>query len=293
VPSCFAKDAGGAVAVKWKGLSYDAKVQLSHTSLLSLSEARFVCRCGNNSGWNKMVSQCQNCLGSSEFRQGCLFYGACLSSCHRLLAATSTAVEEEGLRKGARVELHSLKKAEHNGKQGELLEFDAVAGRWGLQLTTKKRLSVQPANLTRVEFDTDQQAEVLRWMSENMEKSLPFPKSNLAVQVLAQFEPAAAANVLLKIKAQNERSKNLVLAFASGFHPRLGQASSVDLLGDVFRMLAQDHIIGRDDVSETLVSGMLVFSTADEIKIMAALEERMEGDDYRRMEKRIKKDKMR
>ena len=62
-------------------------------------------------------------------------------------AAPTAAVEEEGLRKGARVELHSLNKAEHNGKQGELLEYDAVAGRWGVKLSPEERLSVRPANL--------------------------------------------------------------------------------------------------------------------------------------------------
>ena len=54
---------------------------------------------------------------------------------------------QEGLKKGDRVELHSLEKAEHNGKRGELVEYDAVAGRWGVYLITKERLSVRPANL--------------------------------------------------------------------------------------------------------------------------------------------------
>jgi hypothetical protein len=36
---------------------------------------------------------------------------------------------------GARVELHSLQqKPEHNGVEGEVLEFDASAGRWKVQL---------------------------------------------------------------------------------------------------------------------------------------------------------------
>ena len=36
---------------------------------------------------------------------------------------------------GARVKLHSLQqKPEHNGDEGEVLEFDASAGRWKIQL---------------------------------------------------------------------------------------------------------------------------------------------------------------
>jgi hypothetical protein len=36
---------------------------------------------------------------------------------------------------GARVELHSLQqKPEHNGVEGEVLEFDASAGRWKVQV---------------------------------------------------------------------------------------------------------------------------------------------------------------
>ena len=62
-------------------------------------------------------------------------------------AAPTAAVDEEGLRKGERVELHSLNKAEHNGKQGELLEFDAEAGRWGVKLSNGGGLSVRPCNL--------------------------------------------------------------------------------------------------------------------------------------------------
>ena len=45
------------------------------------------------------------------------------------------------------MELHSLNKAEHNGKQGELLEFDAEAGRWGVKLSNGGGLSVRPCNL--------------------------------------------------------------------------------------------------------------------------------------------------
>ena len=62
-------------------------------------------------------------------------------------AAATAAVEEEGLMTGARVELHSLEKAEHNGKQGELVEYDAVAGRWGVKVSPEEGLRVRPANL--------------------------------------------------------------------------------------------------------------------------------------------------
>jgi hypothetical protein len=67
-----------------------------------------------------------------------------------LKRATPTAAVEEGHRKGLRVELHSLKKAEHNGKQGKLLDFDAVTERWGVKLSLKERLSVRLAGGRRV-----------------------------------------------------------------------------------------------------------------------------------------------
>ena len=91
-----------------------------------------------------------------------------------LKRAAPTAAEEveEGLRKGARVELHSLKKAEHNGKKGELLEYDAVAGRWGVKLSLKERLRVQPANLT-VMSGGDEYLPILPQLERATGASLP------------------------------------------------------------------------------------------------------------------------
>jgi len=40
----------------------------------------------------------------------------------------------EQLEVGAKVELHSLNATEHNGKRGELLEYDAEAQRWAVEL---------------------------------------------------------------------------------------------------------------------------------------------------------------
>ena len=65
-----------------------------------------------------------------------------------LKRAAPKAAVEEGLRKGTRVELHSLNKAEHNGKHGELLEYDAAAARWWVELSPEEgRLRVRPSNL--------------------------------------------------------------------------------------------------------------------------------------------------
>ena len=223
VPPCFAADVDGAVAVKWKGLSCDDRLELQHKKLLNLCENRFMC----THNCKLVVSQCENCLGSPEWSKGCLTEGLCLSICHRVLG----------------------------------------------------------------EIDEDEQAEAVRWMSKNMKSR--FVSTNMAAVVIAQFEPAAAANVLMKIKAQNQRSLQHLLAFACAFHPRLGQESCVRMLdGELFRKLALDHIL-VDDVSEKLLSRMLMLPTVDEMEIMEALEERMECDDYREMEKRIKKIKMR
>ena len=50
---------------------------------------------------------------------------------------------------GARVKLHSLQqKSEHNGVKGEVLEFDASAGRWKIHLHTVV-LALKASNLVR------------------------------------------------------------------------------------------------------------------------------------------------
>jgi hypothetical protein len=53
---------------------------------------------------------------------------------------------ELALEFGAKVTLHSLTATEHNGKHGQLLEFDSAAGRWGVQVEGKK-MAVRPVNL--------------------------------------------------------------------------------------------------------------------------------------------------
>jgi hypothetical protein len=52
-----------------------------------------------------------------------------------LQAALRISMEPTAPSVGARVKLHSLQqKPEHNGVEGEVLEFDASAGRWKVQL---------------------------------------------------------------------------------------------------------------------------------------------------------------
>jgi hypothetical protein len=52
-----------------------------------------------------------------------------------LQAALRMSMEQTVPSVGARVKLHSLQqKSEHNGFKGEVLEFDASAGRWKVQL---------------------------------------------------------------------------------------------------------------------------------------------------------------
>ena len=54
----------------------------------------------------------------------------------------------ENLSAGVRVRLHSLQAAaQHNGVDGNLLEWNASTGRWDVKLSTGQELSVRPANL--------------------------------------------------------------------------------------------------------------------------------------------------
>jgi hypothetical protein len=48
---------------------------------------------------------------------------------------------------GAKVELHSLNATEHNGKHGELLEYDAEAQRWAVELSEGGSIRVRAPNL--------------------------------------------------------------------------------------------------------------------------------------------------
>ena len=67
-------------------------------------------------------------------------------------AEPMASVEEEGLWRRGRVELRSLKQAaEHNGKQGEVLEYSAEAGRWVVELRGGEKLRVRPANLVALD----------------------------------------------------------------------------------------------------------------------------------------------
>jgi hypothetical protein len=54
---------------------------------------------------------------------------------------------------GAKVELHSLNATEHNGKHGELLEFDAEAHRWAVELSEGGSIRVRAPNLALLSRD--------------------------------------------------------------------------------------------------------------------------------------------
>jgi hypothetical protein len=54
---------------------------------------------------------------------------------------------------GAKVELHSLNATEHNGKQGELLEYDAEAQRWAVELSEGSSIRVRAPNLALLSRD--------------------------------------------------------------------------------------------------------------------------------------------
>ena len=53
------------------------------------------------------------------------------------------------LKVGDKVRLHSLQKAaEHNGKDGELMEYDRETGRWAVKLSDTVSVGVRAVNLT-------------------------------------------------------------------------------------------------------------------------------------------------
>ena len=54
---------------------------------------------------------------------------------------------------GAKVELHSLNATEHNGKHGELLEYDAEAQRWAVELSEGGSIRVRAPNLALLSSD--------------------------------------------------------------------------------------------------------------------------------------------
>jgi hypothetical protein len=54
---------------------------------------------------------------------------------------------------GAKVELHSLNATEHNGKHGELLEYDAEAQRWAVMLSEGGSIRVRAPNLALLSRD--------------------------------------------------------------------------------------------------------------------------------------------
>jgi hypothetical protein len=71
------------------------------------------------------------------------------------LAALKRAVPppHAQLEVGAKVELHSLNATEHNGKHGELLEYDAEAQCWAVELSGKGRKLVSAPNLALLSRD--------------------------------------------------------------------------------------------------------------------------------------------
>jgi hypothetical protein len=59
----------------------------------------------------------------------------------------------EQLEVGAKVELHSPNATEHNGRYGELLEHDAEAQRWAVELSEVGRKLVRAHNLALLNRD--------------------------------------------------------------------------------------------------------------------------------------------
>ena len=92
--------------------------------------------------------------GALECYLGCLPLAIGLASTHAGVHGTASPAEflaalkrvappQEQLEVGAKVELHSLNATEHNGKHGELLEYDAEAQRWAVELSKGGRKSVR------------------------------------------------------------------------------------------------------------------------------------------------------
>jgi hypothetical protein len=94
---------------------------------------------------------------------GCLLLALGLASAHarvhgtaspaEFLAALKRAVPPPQLEVGIKVELHSLNATEHNGKHGELLEYDAEAQRWAVELSEGGSIRVRAPNLTLLSRD--------------------------------------------------------------------------------------------------------------------------------------------
>jgi tetratricopeptide (TPR) repeat protein len=96
---------------------------------------------------------------------GCLPLALGLASAHAGVHGTASPAEflaalkrvapppQEQLEVGAKVELHSLNATELNGKHGELLEYDAEAQRWAVELSEGGSIRVRAPNLALLNRD--------------------------------------------------------------------------------------------------------------------------------------------
>ena len=96
---------------------------------------------------------------------GCLPLAIGLASSHAGVHGTASPAEflaalkrvaplpPPQLEVGAKVELHSLNATEHNGKHGELLEYDAEAQCWAVELSENGSIRVRAPNLALLSRD--------------------------------------------------------------------------------------------------------------------------------------------
>jgi len=205
---------------------------------------------------------------------GCLPLAVGLVSAYAVIHHTATAGElldelkrtepmacvEEGLRKGGKVELRSLKQAaEHNGKRGQLLEYSAGADRWVVELSGGDKLRVRPAHLVALDRDECPQSlrAVVKLTAGKMRKSAEgggkaaeqamrklalLDTTGMLLELLSRGEKQAVEGLLKKHAMVTEDDKGLWAMHAltqRAVRGQVGKGERGSLVAGVARALAE------------------------------------------------------
>ena len=125
-----------------------------------------------------------------------------------------------------------------------------------------------------------------------------------AAAVLVQFPcQRRVADILVTMREESQRFVDLLLAFACGFHERLGESSYIKQLGNVrghndgtfidvplFLSIAS-HLLKCED-GENVLARMMMLPAFDE-DVMSRLARKMSRDAFKDLDKRCKKKKKR
>jgi tetratricopeptide (TPR) repeat protein len=153
---------------------------------------------------------------------GCLPLAIGLASAHARVHGTASPAEflaalkrvapppQEQLEVGAKVELHSLNATEHNGKHGELLEYDAETQRWAVELSEGGRKSVRAPNLAVLSRDDCPPSlhSVVMLSRGKIQQSGDGEAADLALRKMALLDTTA---IPLDLLSSTERKAVLVL----------------------------------------------------------------------------------